>query len=715
MAERTVAEIDADIARLEKIAQSQEVTSTASVMDTGNQRGEVSKFAESFAKGIPKGIIDLVGGWGNLYDLVKKDYKDPSALSSAGIMQAVKKYTGVDLQTIPGYRGAYEFSSAGAPAAALTAVGVPGMFGRGALGTAGEFGVGGTTGVLASQLAPDSPLAQLALQASPYAIKGGFGAAKTSLTTPEGAPGMFTKSKFPSEAEINQLVRVGRLTPGEASLIRTQLAKEARVEAMPDSGGKPLAFRMGQAQDTETFLTKLFNKASTGALTPEATTTQVVSAFNNYGKSLTSKLRSDAKVDFNAAKKAGGLVDTSPIISAVESRLAELPAETPGLDSLRASLTRIVDEYAIPETKTTVTPSTILGPTGQPASVNITPGAPAQALKIDIDRLQKNLSTWSDAVYSGKADFGKGNIFEGVAPGQAKGVAMTVLNGFRDALTKAIDDGVPGADKLKGARDKFAANIKKIEEFSERPLTKAFDVANVSELVPETVMAKLKDLPPSQRALLIDVMQNSPNTNVNGVLNSIRASTFQDILGAAQIEGAAARSPTFSIGAALREMDAKSGKLAELFPNKADLKEAELAMRYMQRVLSSESGGQLPSVKGGAVYATARGMGMSATGAMTTREIIPKIVKDLIASPTAMADVIFNPENRKALLELSKNKTVGKKATDALTTLGRVTAISAARGVPMTETTRPVDESQGRSVADIDAEIKALEEQLQGQ
>lgn len=49
MAERTVAEIDADIARLEKIAQSQEVTSTASVMDTGNQRGEVSKFAESFA------------------------------------------------------------------------------------------------------------------------------------------------------------------------------------------------------------------------------------------------------------------------------------------------------------------------------------------------------------------------------------------------------------------------------------------------------------------------------------------------------------------------------------------------------------------------------------------------------------------------------------------------------------------------------------------
>lgn len=700
----TLEEIEAELQRRG------ETTSRESVMSEDKSRGEFSKFIESAGKGISKGVIDLIGGWGNLYDYLKES-KRPNAFSSAGIMQGIKDITGVNLQSIPGYRGAYEFSSAGAPAALLTGAGLPGLFKPGLGGVAGEFAVGGTTGVLASQLAPESPLAQLAIQSSPYVLKGGLKATESKLLTPEGAPGMFTKSKLPSEAKIKELLRVGRLTPGEASLIRTQLAKESRVEKLPESGDKPLAFRIGQAQDTESFLTKLFNKASTGALAPEAATTQVVSAFNNYGKALTSKLRSDAKVDFNAAKKAGGVVDTSPIISAVESRLAELPAETPGLDSLRASLTRIVDEYAIPETKTTVTPSTILGPTGQPASVNITPGTPAQALKIDIDRLQKNLSTWSDAVYSGKADFGKGNIFEGVAPGQAKGVAMTVLNGFRDALTKAIDEGVPGADKLKGARDKFAANIKRIEEFSERPLTKAFDVANVSELVPENVMAKLKDLPPSQRALLIDVMQSSPNTNVAGVLNSIRQSTFQDILGAAQIEGAAAKTPTFSIDAALREMDAKKGKLAELFANPADLKEAELALRYMRRATAGESGGQLPGVKGGAVYAAARGMGASATGAMAARETIPLLVKDIIASPAAMADVIFNPENRKALLALSTNKTVGKKATDALTTLGKVVAISAVRGAPMSETTQPQLPSDVPP-PDVQDELRMIEEEL---
>ncbi len=72
---------------------------------------------EIFYFGIPKYTIRIVGveRTNQVTQVgVRLYYKDPSALSSAGIMQAVKKYTGVDLQTIPGYRGAYEFSSAGA-------------------------------------------------------------------------------------------------------------------------------------------------------------------------------------------------------------------------------------------------------------------------------------------------------------------------------------------------------------------------------------------------------------------------------------------------------------------------------------------------------------------------------------------------------------------------------------------------------------------------
>jgi len=338
----------------------------------------------------------------------------------------------------------------------------------------------------------------LALQSTPYAVKGGLKTIGGVMTKPEGT--------FPSVPETQRLAEVGRLTPGELSLNRPQLATEAAIERTPASGQKPVEFRQAQAGDIESYLSNLFNKASGKTLNIADTTQAIVSSFNNYGKSLTSKLKSDAKVDFNAAKRAGGLIDTTPVVDAITSKLGEIPPEVKALDPVKNAMQRIIDEYVTPEVPAQTIPSTILGAGGQPASVNIIPGTPAQNLKINIDRLQKNLSTWGDAVYSGKADFGKGNIFDGVAPGQAKGISMAVLNGFREALDEAIANNVPGADKLVAARDKFKANIAKIEQFSDRPLTKAFDVSNVTDLVPEDVMSKLKSMPSSQRQFLEHIL-----------------------------------------------------------------------------------------------------------------------------------------------------------------------------------------------------------------
>jgi hypothetical protein len=722
MAERSLADIDAEIAKIEQELQNKgEVTSTESVMMPSN-RGEFSKFAESYFKGIPKGVIDIAGGWGNLYDYLAKS-KDPSALSTAGIANGLKKLTGVDISSIPGYEGVYQFTRAATPAGLFAAAGIPGMLPRSA-GAGGEFVAGGTLGLTTQQIAPDSPLAQVAMGMAPYAVAGGGRMLQRRMLTPEGKPGTAAMGgSYPTVEQITELQRVGRLTPGEASMLREQLGKESAVAASVKSGEKPAAFRVGQAQDAESFLTKLFDRASMKAvapgLSPTAVTETVVTAFNNYGKALTGKLRSDAKKDFTAAKVAGGEIDTTPILSVVENQLARIPPEAGGdLNPLRRALTNIRDEYAIPEVATKVEPSAVLGPTGQPARVNITPGTPAQAAKIDVDRLQKNLAVWGDAAYSGKADFGKGNIFEGVAPGQAKGIALSVLNGFRDSLTQAIDSGVPGADKLKKARDNFATNIKQIEQFSDRPLTKAFDVNNVTDLVPEKVMADLRNMPPSQRAFLIDVMQKSPNANVFGVLNTVRQSTFDDILQSAQVSGAGAKDPTFAIGTALRELSDKKSQFASLFPNASDLADAKLALQYMQRVVTTEGAAPLPSVKGGAAYATARGMGASAQQAMLVREAAPSIVKDLIASPAALADVFFNPEGKAAILALARGKTTGQKAVDAINTLSKIAGTTALRAGPMISGDRPVvgEEQQmapppERTLEDIDAEIRALEAQ----
>lgn len=687
----TLAEIEAELQKRG------ETTSTESVLDPKTTSlQEFKNFAESSLKGL-SGLVGIVGGWGNLYDALKES-KDPSAFSSTGIKQALSKLTGVNLQSIPSYRGAYQFVEAGAPAAALTALGIPGLFGRTAGGVAGEFGVAGTTGLFAQQVAPDSPLAQFTLQATPYVAKGGLKTIGGMITKPEGT--------FPSVRETQRLAEVGRLTPGELGLNRPQLATEASVESAPSSGQKPIQFRQAQAGDVESYLTNLFNKVSGKTLNPTQTTQEVFTSFSNYGKSLTSKLRSDAKTDFNAAKNAGGMIDTTPVVDAITSKLGEINPENATFDTVKNAMQRIINEYATPAVPAQNIPSTILNASGQPASVNVIPGSPAKNISIDIDRLQKNLSTWGEAVYSGNANFGKGNIFEGVAPGQVKNISIAVLNGFREALDQAIANKVPGADKLVAARDKFKTNIARIEEFADRPLTKAFDKDKVTELVPEDVMRDLKTMPPSQRKFLIEVMQSNPNTHVTDVLNSIRRSRFDDILSSAQVKGGSATDPTFNIKTVLTELNKKDSTLNDLFPFSADLNQAKLAMNWMGRVLSSESP-QMAGITGSEAYAFTGAAGGGAQARLASKEAIPYI-RNLVANPADFADVIFNPNYRQAMVDLATEKTMTKKATNALATLAKGSAILGARAGGMMGQNAPQEPQQIAPEEDSSSRLKKL-------
>ena len=79
---------------------------------------EVKRFTESLLKGSAKGIVDIIGGWGNLYDYIKKN-PEPSGLSSRGIVNAISNLGGPDLMKLQGYKGAYDIGQAGAPAALM--------------------------------------------------------------------------------------------------------------------------------------------------------------------------------------------------------------------------------------------------------------------------------------------------------------------------------------------------------------------------------------------------------------------------------------------------------------------------------------------------------------------------------------------------------------------------------------------------------------------
>jgi prefoldin subunit 5 len=480
------------------------------------------------------------------------------------------------------------------------------------------------------------------------------------------------------------------MTPGEATGSRVQLAKETGAEASTKIGEAGNLFRQAQAQDVGSFFDRLLNRATIEAADPTTASNAAISAFDNYGKALSTRLRGDARVDFNAAKKAGGMVSTDPVVNIIQSELASIPAEIQALQPMRSALQRVIDEYVTPAKEAIVEPSKILGPTGEPAFVNITPAVPQQLSKISIDRLQKNLAAWGEAAYSGKADFGKGNIFEGVAPGQVKGIAIKVLRGFRESLDDAVSSGVAGADDLAKARDKFKANLQKIEEYSNYPLTKYFDVESPTALTPELVIDRLSKAKPSERLFLSQVLANSPDANM--VLDTVRRSQLESLLTKSQqaAAGAAEGAPTLDLKTLLKELNNSKGDFNYLFPNAADRANASLAIQWLQKTAKTAT----EASKGiqSDAYAITRGSGATAQQGLVAAELA-SYAKFILNDPRAIADVVFNPDTVKKMAEAqSKGKLT--KAADLATMLGMSLAKFAPRVGPMVETTQPTDISQ---------------------
>jgi hypothetical protein len=656
---------------------------------------EFKKVTESLLKGSAAGIINLAGGWGNVYDALKKDKTTPSALSSQGIISAIANAGGPDLNKISGYKGAYNAAQAGAPAAALSAMGMPGLFGRTPAGLAGEYAVAGGTGMAAQTLAPDSPLAQLAMQSIPYAVAGGLRQGQNIVTQPKG--------ELPPNPQ--PLLDIGRMTPGELTGNRPQLAKEARVEGNVSIGESGNIFRKAQARDVEGFLTSVFERTAKEAGTGTEAASKAMEAFSNYGKTLSKKLSSAARSDFTAAKTAGGKIDTAPVLSVIDDKLAALPPEIAALDPMRNALTRIKDEYLIPGVEASITPSTILGPTGKPASITTTAASPAGARSIDIDRLQKNLSAWGEAAYSGKADFGKGNIFEGVAPGQAKGVALSVLGGFRQALDEAIANKVPGADKLVKARDNFKNNLAQIEEFSNRPLTKYFDVPTSSALTPEGIIDKLSKAKPSERVFLADVLQNHPQGSM--VWDTVRKSQLDAVLEKSRkaAGGAAEGAPEIDLNMLLKELNNKKGDFGYLV-NPSELGAVNNSLLWLKKVAktASDSGG---SVKGD-VYATTRGAGGSAQLGLILGEVA-SLARAVLEDPKAIAAVVFNPDTAKKLVA-AKNTSNPRKILEAVKNVATIASQQAVRAGPRLGSSTPsgIEEEQMPPIQD---DLKSLLEE----
>lgn len=470
---------------------------------------EVKRFTQSLLKGSAKGIVDLVGGWGNLYDYIKKN-PEPSGLSSKGIVNAISNLGGPDLMKLQGYKGAYDIGQAGAPAALMGAMTPAGSLFSGTTGTVAragkEFVAGGTISLLGQQAAPESPYAQLTLQTLPYLVKGGIGGLKERKNQallndykkllPESDVGIFDKYVLKGQGSSDPAIAadIARLTRSPKYLeMVTALNEGATAEAL-----KGMAPKGSQ-------------------LTPEQAKTGIIQAIQNK---LAGIRESNADSLFEKAKGYGagnGLVDPTQTIGKIDGLIGRYSAQaTPNaeravqvLQSIRERLAPSFNvegrgpvTYSSPSAaRDTLTNAPIPG-----APVNYTiPGSKGYSVnqgpqKLTVEEVQGLLSEFGKKASAGDS------LIKDLSISDERIISSAIFGGMKDDVATALK-GSTGADKaalnlLTTARDRVAKASTAYNEAIAQGMPAFLQNKSLAEISPEELFTTYKNLTPAQRGTM---------------------------------------------------------------------------------------------------------------------------------------------------------------------------------------------------------------------
>jgi hypothetical protein len=470
---------------------------------------EVKRFTQSLLKGSAKGIIDLVGGWGNLYDYIKKN-PEPSGLSSKGIVNAISNLGGPDLMKLQGYKGAYDIGQAGAPAAVMGAVAPAGSLFSGTTGTAAragkEFLAGGAIGLLGQQAAPESPYAQLTLQTLPYLVKGGVNGLKerkqqTLLNEyknllPEKDLGVFNEFVLKGQGSTDPQIAadIARLTRSPKYLeMVTALNEGATAKALEGMAPKG------------------------SQLTPEQAKTGIIQAVQNK---LAGIRESNADSLFEKAKGYGGgngLVDPTQTLGKIDELIGRYTKQaTPNAERAVQVLQSIRDRlspsfsvegrgpvtYSSPSAaRDTLTNAPIPG-----APVNYTiPGSQGYtvnqgARKLTVEEVQGLLSEFGKKASAGD------NLIKDLSISDERIISSAIFGGMKDDVSTALK-GATGADKaalnlLTTARDRVAKASTAYNEAIAQGMPAFLHNKSLAEISPEELFSTYKNLTPAQRGTM---------------------------------------------------------------------------------------------------------------------------------------------------------------------------------------------------------------------
>jgi len=474
---------------------------------------EVKRAVTSLLKGSTKGVIDVVGGWGNLYDYIKKS-KEPNPLSSVGLVNAINNVGGPDLMKIEGYKGLYQMGQAGGPAAVMSAV-APGSslfrLSTPARTAGAEFTTAGTLGLLSQQVAPESPMAQLTMQTLPYLVVG-------------GVRGYSAKGQQDKINEYKKLLPEGDKNIFDEFMLRGQASSDpviaadiARLSRSPKYLELVTALNEGAAKKAV-----LGVEPKAAALTQEQAKTGVIQGIQNKLEAIRDSKSAGL---FEKAKGYGAnlpLVDPSTTLANIDNLVARYSAQTTPNADRAVQVLRNIRERLVTEVPVNPEQVALRGATGPIEMTN----------KRTVEQVQGVLSEFGKKASAGD------NLIKDLSISDERIISSAIFGGMKDDLRNAIKTS-SGNDKaalnlLSEARNRVEKSSTAYREAISQGMPAYLQNKTLAEVSPEELLVTYKALTPNQRATMRSWIENTDSA----ALSVLDKQVFDDFVSKARTPNA---------------------------------------------------------------------------------------------------------------------------------------------------------------------------------
>jgi len=474
---------------------------------------EVKRAVTSLLKGSTKGIIDLAGGWGNVYDVIKQS-KEPNPLSSQGIVNAISNAGGPDLMKLQGYKGLYDVGQAGAPQAAMNLL-APGSgllrMSTPLRSAATEFGVAGGLGLLSQQVAPESMAAQLTMQTLPYLVAG-------------GVRGYSAKGQQDKINEYKKLLPEGDKNIFEEFMLRGQSSSDpviasdiARLSRSPKYLELITALNEGAAKKAV-----LGIEPKAANLTQEQAKVGVIQAIQNKLESIR-----DSKTTglFEKAKGYGAntpLVSPEATLANIDNLIARYSAQTTPNADRAVQVLQGIKNRLITEVPVNPEQVALRGATGPIEMTN----------KRTVEQVQGVLSEFGKKASAGD------NLIKDLSISDERIISSAIFGGMKEDLRNAIKAS-SGNDKaalnlLSEARDRVQKSSTAYREAISQGMPAFLQNKTLAEVSPEELLTTYKALTPNQRASMRSWIDNTDSA----ALSVLDKQVFDDFVNKARTPNA---------------------------------------------------------------------------------------------------------------------------------------------------------------------------------